>query len=303
MTVTASGAMICDLCGSPMVEAVAKSGRRTGLPLWRCSDFGCKGIINIEVPTEDVPGPGAGDSAQARFEYERAERNRRLRIAAPILAAGAVFASTAAYWLSAAFAPWPYPFAVAGATVLVMGSLLVRSMPEVVDWKHGAEAERRVGVSLASLEPDGFVTLYDRRLRGRYGNIDAVTVGPPGVFVVETKWRGRGVEVVNGRLETGNREQPGAVRQVTELAMLVQVSLAPLMNRHRLTVAPVICIGNRTIDRGSRSGGVPVVDAKTIAVYLRSLPPMLTADEVNELARALDSALPAYERRNAHDAT
>ena len=58
---------------------------------------------------------------------------------------------------------------------------------------QGREAERAVGARLDSLAPLGFVTLYDRRFVGRGGNIDAVTVGPPGVFVVETKHRGRGM--------------------------------------------------------------------------------------------------------------
>jgi hypothetical protein len=193
----------------------------------------------------------------------------------------------------------PVPFFAAGVTVLVLAWFLARSLPEVVDWKHGSEAERRVGANLTALESIGFVTLYDRRLRGRYGNIDAITVGPPGVFVVETKWRGRGVEVINGRLESGNREQPEVLRQVTELAMLVQVSVAPQMSRHRLTVAPLICIGNRRVERGIRSGGVPVLDAEGIGDYLRSLPVVLSDDEVNEMARELDFALPAYQRRTA----
>jgi hypothetical protein len=290
---------ICDLCESPMIRSIAKKGARKGLPLWYCSDLTCPRIVNIDAPDEGVPAPRPGQSAQARFEYERAERNTRLRIAAPVLAAGGVLASTLAYWLSAAFAPWPYPFAMAVATVIILAWLLSRAFPEVVDWKHGAEAERRVGESLDSLEPLGFVTLYDRRLRGRYGNIDAITVGPPGVFVVESKWRGRAVEVINGRLETGNREQPDAIRQVTELALRVQVSMAPQMNRHRLTVSPIICIGNRKVEQGIRSGGVPVLDATKVAGYLRSLPPVLSPEEINELARELDYALPAFERRTA----
>jgi len=282
-----------------MVRGIASTGPRKGLPLWRCSDFNCPNIININARDEGLPPPRPGQSAQARFESERAERNSRLRVAAPVLAAGGVLASALGFWFSAIFAPWPVPVLVGLGTVIVIAWLLNRSFPEVVDWKHGAEAERKVGASLDALEPLGFVTLYDRRLRGRYGNIDAVTVGPPGVFVVETKWRGRGVEVINGRLEIGNREQPDAIRQVTELAMLVQVSLAPQMNRHHLTVAPIICIGNRKVDRGIRSGGVPVLDATKIAGHLRSLPSVLHADEVNELARELDYALPAFERRSA----
>jgi len=152
-------------------------------------------------------------------------------------------------------------------------------------------------VQLDSLEPLGFVTLFDRRILGRGGNIDAVTVGPPGVYVIETKWRGRGVEVIQGRLEVGGREQSDALRQVTEQALLIQVSLAQAMNRHRLTVVPVICIGNRTVGGAERAGGVLVLDVKSIAKRLASEPALLEPAEVQEFAGLLDRALPAFERR------
>ncbi len=154
-----------------------------------------------------------------------------------------------------------------------------------------------MGARLDSLAALGFVTLYDRRFIGRGGNIDAVTVGPPGVFVVETKHRGRGVEVVAGRLDVGNRTETDVVRQVTDQALLLQVTAAAFMNAHRLTVVPVICIGNRTVSGGERTGGVLVTDAKSIAKRLSSEPHVLSPAEVQELATALDRAPPPYERR------
>ncbi len=154
-----------------------------------------------------------------------------------------------------------------------------------------------MGARLDSLERLGFVTLYDRRLVGRGGNIDAITIGPSGVYVVETKHRRRGVEVIQGRLEVGGIEQADVVRQVTEQAMLVQVSAADAMNRHRLTVVPIICIGNRKVDGDARAGGVRVLDATSIAKVLSEAPVVLSPADVQELARLLDAALPPYQRR------
>jgi Nuclease-related domain len=287
----------CPICGSPMVRTVARQGPREGLPLWRCSDLECRGLVNIDGSLTPAAPPLPGESAQARFERERAARNDRIRLAAPFLAGVAVLASALSFWVTSVWLGWPFPFAAAALAIVAFILLLSRLTPEIVDWKHGAEAERRVGVSLDALRPLGFVTLYDRAIRGRGGNIDAVTVGPQGVFLVETKWRKRGVEVVNGRMEVGGREQSDAVRQATELAMLVQVALAPTMNRLRMTVSPVICIGNKSVERGSRSGGVPVVDRKTIGPYLSGLPVLLSADDVQTIATELDFALPAYQRR------
>jgi hypothetical protein len=213
-----------------MVRAVAKTGPRTGQPLWRCSDFDCPTLINIEEGDVTPPTPIAGGSAQTQYERERAAFTERLQRASMLLAALGVLVAAGAFFLAAIFADLRIAALIASFIVLAFVWALFRSLPsEVIYWGNGAEGERRVGAKLESLEPLGFVTLYDRRIPGRGGNIDAVTVGPPGVFVVETKWRRRGVQVIQGRFEVGGREQADTVRQVTEQAMLVQVTAAQAM--------------------------------------------------------------------------
>jgi hypothetical protein len=289
----------CPLCQSPMVRAVAKSGPRIGRPLWRCSDFGCPKLIDIDEGDVTTPAPVAGESAQAQYERERAAHTERLKRAAMFLAALGILVAVGAFFIALAIVAEIRIAAVAALMVVVAFVwALVRVLPdEVIYWGKGAEAERRVGANLDELGTSGFVTLYDRRMPGRGGNIDAVTVGPPGVFVVETKWRGRGVEVIQGRLEVGGREQSDAIRQVTDQAMLIQVSLAGAMNRHHMTVVPILCIGNRSVGGAERAGGVLVLDVKSIAKRLASEPQALNATEIQELAGLLDRALPAYERR------
>ncbi|MBA3877990.1 MAG: hypothetical protein C0498_13915 [Anaerolinea sp.] len=280
-----------------MVRATAKSGRWAGQPLWRCSDFDCPTLINIDETDQAPVAPIAGESAQARFERDRAEQRERLRRAAPLLIAIGVLLSALGFY-AASFLDLRLAALVGVLIATGTAWWVLKVPPEVLDWHRGAEAERKVGANLDTLEPLGFVTLYDRRLQARGGNIDAVTIGPPGVFVVETKWRSRGVDVINGQLEVGGRYQPEAVRQVTELAMLIQVSIAETMNRHRLTVVPVICIGNQKVEPDCRAGGVTVVDATSIAKYLRSMPEVLSTEQVQEIARTLDNALPPYQRRS-----
>jgi hypothetical protein len=285
-----------------MVRAIAKTGPRTGQPLWRCSDFSCPTLINIDESDATPVAPAAGESAQARFERERLAGTERLRRGAPVLAAVGTLLAVASFFLVLFAFPDLRVASVAPVAIVGLFVWLIFRLPdEVIYWGRGAEGERRVGVRLDSLETLGFVTLYDRRFVGRGGNIDAITVGPTGVYVVETKWRGRGVEIINGRLEVGGHEQPDTVRQVTDLAMLVQVSIAQTMNHHRLTVVPVICIANRKVEGGDRAGGVLVLSESTIAKRLADEPVGLTPVDVQELARLLDRALPAYERRS--DAT
>jgi hypothetical protein len=281
-----------------MVRTVASKGPRVGKPLWRCSDYSCPILINIDDETVETPAaPVAGESAQARYERERKEAHARIRLGAPMLFGLGGLLSLMVFWAVSGILPRPYPELAAMVSVVVVIVLVARLAPEVMDWKHGAEAERRVGESLDALIPLGFVVLYDRSLRGRGGNIDAVAVGPPGVFVIESKWRKRAVEVINRRLEVGGRDQPDIVRQVTDLAFMVQLSVADWMNSRRLTVMPIFCIGNRSVDKGVRASGVPVLDAKSVGPYMTTLPKILDLDDVQELARRLDNALPPFSRR------
>lgn len=272
--------------------------------LWRCSDFDCRGIINIDsqVPAaqaSSVPEPPrAGESAQAEFERLRARRTERVRRMAPYLAAaGLLFSAGGAYLGLIVFGDVRFA-GVAGLIVVVIFLwLLIRLPPEVLYWGQGAEAERAVGAKLGDLERHGFVTLFDRRVPGRGGNIDAVTVGPPGVFVVETKHRRRAAEVIQGRLEIGGRLEDDPINQVLDQALRVQLAIAQSANRSRLTVVPVLCIGNRKVEGDDRARGVLVLDARRIAQRLASEPEILDATAVQQLARELDRALVPFERR------
>ena len=82
-----------------------------------------------------------------------------------------------------------------------------------------------------------------------------------------------------------------------ELALHVQVTVAQVMNRHRLTVVPILCIANRKVEGGQRAGGVLVVSEGTIAKRLASEPVVLAPDDVQELVQLLDQALPPFDRR------
>jgi len=282
-----------------MVRAIAKSGPREGQPLWRCSDFNCPTLINIDASDATPSAPVAGQSAQAQFERERARYAARMQRLAVLLVSLAILVGFGSFLVgAAALADVRVAAAVAFFIFVAATWALFHFLPnEVTYWRQGAEAERRVGAKLESLAANGFVTLYDRRMPGRGGNIDAVTIGPPGVYVVETKHRGRAVEVIQGRFEVGGKEQTDAIRQVMDQALLIQVSVAQAMNRHRLTVVPILCIGNRSVGGGERSGGVWVLDVGSVAKQLASEPPVLSPSDVQELAGLLDRALPAYERR------
>jgi hypothetical protein len=196
------------------------------------------------------------------------------------MAAVAVVFAVAVYFVVLPFGG--IAWASAGAAMAAVGILylVVKSPQDVVNWERGAEAERCVGVKLDALESAGFVRLYDRRFPARGGNIDAIAIGPTGVYVVETKFRNKGVEIVNGRLEVGGREQNDAINQAVDEALRVQISVAPEMNEHRLTVVPVLCFVGKKIGVGERSKGVVVTDERNIATWIGSQPVVLSAEDV-----------------------
>jgi hypothetical protein len=286
----------CPQCGRfPMLRRTVTQGERRGKELWRCPDRLCPGLINIELGDEGV-APLAGESAQARFERGRASHAAHLRIVAPVMAAVAVISAVITY-----FAILPIGGVTWGSTAAVTVAigilyLVVKSPRDVIAWERGAEAERRVGAKLDALEASGFVTLYDRRFPARGGNIDAVTVGPPGVFVVETKFRRKRAEIANGRLEVGGWEQNELIAQAVEEALRVQISIAPVMNEHRLTVVPVLCFVGQKVGNQERVKGVIVTDERYVARVIKSHPAMLARDDVQTIARQLDHALPRNDR-------
>lgn len=287
----------CPECGrNPMLRRKVTKGDRQGKELWRCQDLGCKGLINIESDDEVIAPPTAGESAQAHFERGRASHAQHLRIIAPVGAAIGVIFSVLAYFVALPFGGVLWASAAAALTAVGTLYLIVKTPADVISWERGAEAERRVGVKLEALESKGFVTLYDRRFPGRGGNLDAITVGAPGLFVVETKFRSKGVEVVNGRLEVGGWEQNELINQAVDEALRVQICVAPEMNELRLTVVPVLCFVGKKVGGGERSKGVIVTDERNVASRIASFPTLLSPDDVQRVARRLDQALPRNDR-------
>ena len=64
-------------------------------------------------------------------------------------------------------------------------------------WEAGAVGELLVGRHLETLSAGWFLT-HDVLLGGNAGNLDHVLVGPPGVFVVNTKNHGDRAVIIKG---------------------------------------------------------------------------------------------------------
>lgn len=90
-----------------------------------------------------------------------------------------------------------------------LGALMVwvDSPPERIDrWRRGAQGEKDTARALRPLVRQGWHVFNDIDIR--HGSIDHVLIGPPGVFVLDTKSLGGRVRVTRGVVSVKWREDP-----------------------------------------------------------------------------------------------
>jgi hypothetical protein len=170
-----------------------------------------------------------------------------------------------------------------------LGPTYERRLRSAEHWGKGAEGERLTAKALQPLEADGWVLLNDLPLPGsKLANIDHVLIGPPGVFVIETKnYKGRG-KVERNRLLINGRDRKKDLDEVWREAAAIQTLFAAELARLALDAKPVICIHNTQLEGGwfrePEIDGVRIGSPRKLVDWLVKLPPKLTAEHVESLA-------------------
>ena len=161
-----------------------------------------------------------------------------------------------------------------GAAVIATGVSLIafrRLIPKVRALVCGESGERLVAEQLEEMRSDGFCCFHDVVRDGF--NIDHVVVGPPGVFVIETKFRsGSGlIEFRNGQgIFVGGREEEhdplkqarGNARTVRDLIRQdagLEVRVKPL----------IVFVGDWKVKNAWRDSDVRVITANGVAGYFQ----------------------------------
>lgn len=105
-------------------------------------------------------------------------------------------------------------------------------------YERGAQGEEATAQALKAL-PRDWVVMHDVRWPGRrFANIDHVVIGPPGVFVIDSKlWSGT-VTVINDVLRQNGYKRETAVAGVADSAIAV-AELVPGLDPY--LVKPVLC--------------------------------------------------------------
>lgn len=266
------------------------------------------------APAAPIPRtPGRGRSVpggSALAEYRRAlelhrllTRDRRRRqvlgagllgglagLAAFLLVAGVTDGADPTGWL---------PTGVALLVAVGVAAALARRWtrpPQAIDaWRRGAAGERIVARQLDRLVPLGYHVLYDRALPGSGANVDALAVGPTGVFLVDAKnWRAP-LRAYRGQVYAG-RTHLGPVCAVVwfETGRTADALAAQLDPGWSIAVQPILALTGPRPPRGITIKGIPAVAARDLPGHLATGPARLSAFHVAQLAAAAGVALPPY---------
>jgi hypothetical protein len=148
------------------------------------------------------------------------------------------------------------------------------------------ESARELAAALAGLSA-GWTTLPEVRWPGRGAAIEAVVVGPGGVFALQSPdWSGV-VAVEDGALMEDGRPLDGAVDACAAAAEAVGETGFP--------VSPVLCL-TRDEHLAVVTRGVMVCTTSNVARILRTCPVVLSAQQVSSVRSALETHLrPAAE--------
>lgn len=227
----------------------------------------------------------AGGSAQAEYERRGARHAEDRRQRRPrILAFGAAMAIVA---LVVAVVTEP----LYGAIVLMLDLILLMSAlfttpNSITAWQIGADGEVRTGRLLETLEAVGFRILHDRKIPGaRTANVDHIVIGPPGIYVVETKSYKGSLQIRGNEIFVAGRRKNGWIDEVNREAAAVRIALADELLAHGWKVTPIICVHRADLPWfRSEVQDVRIVSGNDLVRRLRRADPVLSPADVERLS-------------------
>ena len=153
-------------------------------------------------------------------------------------------------------------------------------------YERGAVGEELTAGALKALPPE-WTVLHDVRWPGRrLANIDHVVIGPPGIFVLDSKnWSGR-LSLTGGVLR-----QNGHSREATTAACAdAALALSELVAGYAGYVVPVLCfVRDERVAGWARD--VVVCSTANLVEMLTTRPVRLTSDQVRTVSWQVDALL------------
>jgi hypothetical protein len=247
-----------------------------------------------DTPAAGPVGPGEafghpGASAAAYYRRRRAAEWTLYQRTLPLRLAGVALASLVAALAVDQVAPALAGWAGLVAAGLVGWRLRFRVSQDARNWQRGARGERRTARQLDRLARHGWVVFHDLAIPDSRANADHLAIGSGGVFLVDSKnWRGRLAFAPDGTLWHGSYPLTATLATIGfEAAAIVEALAVP-----GLGVEPLLVVHGSTIPWGEQYlGGVAVLPASRLVATLLALPPLLTDQQVTQLAQRASARL------------
>jgi len=249
----------------------------------------------------------AGASARRKYRQMRASWRRRTRRRLAVFFGG---------YLTLVLVPAHVLVATTGSAMAVYAAgvlfgvgltllIAARDMApaHVAQWELGAWAEQWTATELRPLRRRGWTVLHDRLLHpDRPGNVDHVLVGPPGVYVLDSKrWPGTvHVDPTTGQVTVTNPDasdlrpttRGGVAGAARALSAEVSTQLRRALGRGPWVQAVVVIWGDfpqqhLEVDR------VVYVAGNHLRDWILAQPPRTQRTHPDQVAAALRQALPA----------
>jgi Nuclease-related domain len=235
--------------------------------------------------------PGA--SALAHYQRRRVAEWARFLRTLPWRLAGVLAAGAVAGTITQSAGPRVAGPAAAVAAGAVGWLLRFRVSVDTSAWRRGARGERRTARALRPLLRAGWTVLHDVAIPDSRANADHLLIGPPGVFVVDTKaWHGHISLGPDGSAWHNGHPMDSVLDTVRwEAKQLAQALGVPIL--------PLLCVHDARLPWGELYvAGAPIVPVLTpgrLVATLRTLPAHL--DQVGVMLLA------EHARRQLHRAT
>jgi hypothetical protein len=176
-----------------------------------------------------------------------------------------------------------------GVVAIVFGRLFRR-------FRHlnrGERGEMKVAELLDELRSSGYQSFHD--IPGAGYNIDHVIVGPPGVFVIETKFRsGYGeIEFRNGEglFVGGRKEENDPLRQARGNAKAVSQLVKENAGLNVWVTPLVVVVGDWKIKNRGQRTDARVLTTDRLLKYFEDQQPQLTRSEITLIASHLERSV------------
>lgn len=193
----------------------------------------------------------------------------------------------------------------AGGLMALWVSLRETPPPHIENWRTGAQGERRTARVLAPLRRAGWVLFHDLAdasvwTKKRQTNIDHVAVGPPGIFLLDSKWLGGAVTVEGDVVHVQRRDDEESSYHLGKLAGAVRARAASLYGDLKMDLGRPPCYVTAVVvlwdglDAGIVEGDrIVFVAGDRLASWLAERPEVMPAPAVRRAALGVANVRPA----------